>query len=253
MGAIEHKRICAGCPRYGRTMILAICGFMALSGCASLRSSNVASGDSGHGDKRVVALEKELRRTQKMIDELRERNLVLEKRRSSRAVALSPDVPATPSPMPIIELAPETRIPTVENVGAAQTGEHFLYSKILETYRTKALGELQKTLQLLIKTYPDSVFADNALYLAGLLALEQGQLDLASKYVDRILKDYPRGNKVVAALFTRAVIAKRLNHFDEARQLFLKVRSLYRGSPEAERVGLELKLLELAADNRRES
>lgn len=240
-------------------VLIALAG--GLSGCGTLSAAKKSDAET----RQRRALVMELKKTKAKLDELRERNIVLEKRRrvQSRGVAEegSTDVPVpftptraakSPKKVPVIQAA-ERREPTIENVGSAETGEHFLYSKVLETFRKRNGAEMQKSLHLLLKTYPDSVFADNALYLTGLLALDLGDLARARSYMDRVIKDYPRGNKAVAALFAVASIEKRKKNYNDAKHLLEKVRVQYPGSPEAARVGLELKILQLEAETRRES
>jgi TolA-binding protein len=246
-----------------------------LSGCASSSTSKANA-------KRVKALERELRRTQAKLDELRERRMVLESRAAldphsqgsvepvpvpftpsarggsvdgalSLGVAARSRAPQLPQQLPPKKQMEARQEPKIENVGSAETGEHFLYSKVLESYRRRSAGELQKSTSLLLKNYPDSVFADNALYLTGLLALELGDTTLARTYMNRVLREYPTGNKAVSALFASSIIEKRIGNFQGARVLLEKVRAQYPGSPEAKRVGLELKLLSVNNKIRQES
>lgn len=128
-----------------------------------------------------------------------------------------------------------------------QTGEQRLYSKVLESYRIHNGAELQKAVKILLKTYPDSVYADNALYLAGLLALEANDLARSGAFMDRVLREYPKGNKVVSALFAKAMIEKRGRNYGKAKSLLQTIRKLYPGSPEALRVGMEEKIIDMAA------
>ena len=132
-------------------------------------------------------------------------------------------------------------------VGTEQTGEQRLYSKVLEVYREHRLAEMQKSVSLLLKTYPESIYADNALYLAGLLAFENGDADRASYYMERVLREYPHGNKAVSALFAKAMVEKRRGKPQQARTLLQDVRKYYPGSPEATRANLETKLIDVAA------
>ena len=89
--------------------------------------------------------------------------------------------------------------------------------------------------------------------MSGLLAFESGDLRLALRQFDKLLRDYPRSNKAVAALFAKASIEKRTGHIGIAKRGFLQLRDLYPGSPEAARVSVELKLLESASLKQRES
>ncbi len=235
----------------------------AFSGCASSPTSSDA--------KKMQALERKLKKQAARLQDLKERNLVLEKRGVHRG-------PAATEPVPVIDLAfdgePGVSIAVPNNaaltpktsslksatlnpslpisVSPEKTSEHFLYSKILETYRVRNVREMETTLGLLLKSYPDSVFADNALYLSGLMSFENGDLSDSKSKFDRLLRDYPRSNKAVAALFAKASIERKLGRSNEAKRGFVQVRDLFPGSPEAARVAVELKLIESASLKKRE-
>lgn len=165
-------------------------------------------------------------------------------------VALSPAVPpvALPSKLP----SKKSLIPDSISISPEKTGEHFLYSKVLESYAARNSSELQQALGLLLKTYPESVFADNALYMSGLLAFEKSDMRTALQQFDRLLSEYPRSNKAVAALFAKASIEKKAGKTAAAKRSFLQVKQIFPGSPEATRVSVELKLLESASQKHRE-
>lgn len=213
---------------------------MVVGGCASHAPSRPAATQSRH----EVSL-KQRREREARAQELRERKLVLETRRKLIADASSAVLPSklpaklNAAPKPALASLPPTPIAVTQE----QTGEHYLYSKILETYRTKNSAELARTLSLLMKSYPESVFADNAVYLQGKLAFEAGEPAKALEAFDRILRDFPRSHKAVSALFAKALIQKRLGHTGEAKREFIQVRDFYPGSPEAARVSVELQLL----------
>lgn len=330
----EHNRVCA-LSRESKTplnqrcfssLALVLLSVCVLQGCASLSKSRASAKSERSGAKlsadKVRSLQQELAQTRRKLEDLKERNLILENQRvaarplspaqgeeksipipfhpsanpdSKEPRALASSRILTPEPERAIERnaslgsrapsvralstiglqaphaigahAPQAKIPTVlpkkaspapaakpiESVGAAQTGEHFLYSKILETYRKKNMAEMEQSLRLLLKTYPDSVFADNSMYLAGLLAFEREDLSLAHTYMARVIRDFPRGNKTVSAYFAKAGIERKQSRFEEARNTLKKLRALYPGSPEAERVSVELKIIDLQAAKRRES
>ena len=69
----------------------------------------------------------------------------------------------------------------------------------------------------------------------------------------KLLQDYPRSNKAVAALFAKGSIERRTGRTRDAKKSFFQVRDLFPGSPEAARVSVELKLLEMSTSKKRES
>ena len=256
-----------------RNGILLASLFALLPACTAVQRRSSADVES----ERIKVLERELRRRQVEVQDLKERTLVLERRlrqanpsqESPRAVPVPFDPTAaydasasaiseTPPSQQAAKTAPmavsESIARTVSVVPEATTnsGEQILYSKILETYRKRNLSELEKSLGLLLKTYPESIYADNSLYLGGQLAYELGDGTRALQLMDRVLREYPKGNKAVAALFAKAMIEKRRARFAEARLLLERLQTTFPGSPEAQRVALELKLLNIATGKRRE-
>lgn len=263
-----------------------------LLACSALNSNSKTT----EANAKIRQLERELRKRQVAIDDLKERNLVLEGRlgalRKAEATArppmpqavsqqqqqpqpqqqqqmiaqqqqsqiAPPAIPAAAAPSAtaaarLAVLPPHLSSPKTPAQTAAeakpeeilQTDEQRLYSKVLESYRVHNTAELQKAVEILLKTYPDSIYADNALYLAGLLAFESNDLTRSGAFMDRVLREYPKGNKAVSALFAKAMIEKRGHKYKEAKSLLETIRKLYPGSPEALRVGIEVKIIDLAA------
>ncbi len=245
-----------------------------LNGCASKPTLSET--------KRVQALERKLRKQSARLQDLKERNFVLEKRgvnRGSAAATVPATVPASvPASAAVIDVATgadlgvsiadpnpvetppkataskavASKSSAAISISPEKTGEHYLYSKVLETYRARNPREMETTLGLLLKSYPESVFADNALYLSGLMSFEKGDLSGAKMKFDRLLRDFPRSNKAVAALFAKASMERKIGRANEAKRGFLHVRDLFPGSPEAARVAVELKLIESASLKKRE-
>jgi len=222
----------------GLQIFLIVAFSLVFVGCSMLPSSRKIEAYQ----ERIQVLERELRRRQAEIQELKEKNLVLEQRLKQEA---DPELVATDS---VTELPPDKESPVKT---PEPTGDQMLYSKILQSYRKRHLSELEKSLALLMKTYPDSVYADNALYICGQLAYELGDYKLAAQYMDRVLRQYPKGNKAVSALFAKAVIEKKQSRFEEAKRLLERLKEQYPGSPEAMRVATELKLIEMAQKQKR--
>ena len=258
-----HKRICETVRRSRFVSISIGAASMALSasllGCAMLSPQSGKPVDYAH---QMKVLELELKKKNQVIEDLRERNFVLEHRQSvilsqkEKTSGLANEQGDSVAALDATPVSPAERL-TDEHAAslavAGENGEHFLYSKILETYRTRNQAEMQTTLRLLLRTYPESVFADNALYLSGLLASELGDWRPALTAFDQLIREYPHSNKVVSALFSKATVQKQLGKKPDALRGFQMVRDLFPGSPEASRVSLELKLLNQTSSKRRET
>lgn len=125
----------------------------------------------------------------------------------------------------------------------SETGESLLYGKVMQSYKRRDHEQLGRAVRLFLKTYPQSVHADNALYLEAMAAIEAKRWDAAEQTLDQLLRTYPHGNKAVSALFARAVVARNRRDFASARSLLNRLSRDYPGSVESERVQLEQRLV----------
>lgn len=160
-------------------------------------------------------------------------------------VAPQPEVAAAPTPTPAAALPAPAPAPIVATAPAPKdpSGDHLLYAKVIESFRGDRKDDLFRATELLEKGYPESVHVDNALYLKGLYFFSHNQPADALKVFRSVRERYPEGNKVPASLFAEAMVLKKMSQKSQAEQLLKKVASLYPGSPESQRVELELRLL----------
>lgn len=118
-----------------------------------------------------------------------------------------------------------------------------LYAEMVGAYDKNDEISFKSRLQSLLSRFPQSSYADNALFLAGRMAVDNNNYAGAVKYFTQIEKDYPRSNKVVAAKFAKAMTYKKMNLPEFASRSLKEVRSRYPGSPESFRADAELKLI----------
>ncbi|MBX2989051.1 MAG: tetratricopeptide repeat protein [Bdellovibrionaceae bacterium] len=118
-----------------------------------------------------------------------------------------------------------------------------LYAEIAAAYQGQDAVGLRRTLKTFLARHPKSSFADNALYLAGRQSLERREYAEALRYFQRLINDYPRSNRVVAAQFAKAMAYKKMHLEAEARKAFRDVIQKYPGSPESFRADSEMRLL----------
>lgn len=135
--------------------------------------------------------------------------------------------------------------PTLAERVKRNLSEDQIYVQVIQSYRTRDLAGLDKSTTEFIKAYPASPFADNALYLRGQLFMQNQRYADAIRSFGMIQSQYPRGNKVVSAMFAKGQTYKKLNLLDYAEKTFRQVKKDFPGSPEAERSGVELKLIEI--------
>ncbi len=117
--------------------------------------------------------------------------------------------------------------------------EDLFYTRIITAYQKNHIETLKRILATFEAQFPKSLYLDNALYLLGRLHLNQKQYHEALKTFQKILKDFPKGNKLKAALFAKAILYQRMGIYDLAKKTLDQIPKLYPGSLEAQRVELE--------------
>lgn len=118
-----------------------------------------------------------------------------------------------------------------------------VYSEVVAAYQTRDVKTMDARTRHLLLRHPASPFADNALYLLGLAAMEEKRFVDALRYFQRVHDEYPNGNKVAAAQFAKAVAYKNMNLPEQARRAFQEVIRRYPGSPESFRADSETRLI----------
>lgn len=118
-----------------------------------------------------------------------------------------------------------------------------LYAEMVSAYEADDEIGFKSRLQSLISRFPQSSYADNALYLAGRLAVNHSNYPEAIRYFSRVEKEYPQSDKVTAATFAKAMTYKKMNLGEFAKRTLTEVRNKYPGSPESFRANAELKML----------
>jgi TolA-binding protein len=118
-----------------------------------------------------------------------------------------------------------------------------IYEKIIEKYRSNDLKAIEIYTNLLLAKYPQSHFADNALYLEGMLAFSIKSYAKSLECFQKIISIYPNGNKAVSALFAKGILYKKMNLRSESENVLTNIKTKYPGSPESLRADAEIKIL----------
>lgn len=124
----------------------------------------------------------------------------------------------------------------VDNDAAEISGEHLLYSKVIDSYRGKTLGDLSRAVELMQKAYPRSVHTDNALYLKAELTLEKGQYQNSLDTIETLLAVYPTSNKRVSALYLKSQALGQTKQVKGAALAQTEIQKRYPGSIEAAKI-----------------
>ncbi|MGE0762015.1 MAG: outer membrane protein assembly factor BamD [Bdellovibrionales bacterium] len=140
---------------------------------------------------------------------------------------------------------PMSSQPKKQKLGASlPEGEKAIYLRLVEAYRKADVNETYKFRDLMLKNYPKSIYADNALYLAGLLDYQRGRIAEAVQNFGELSRRYPAGNKRPAALYAKSIAYNKLNLPHLSKQILEEITRLYPGSPESQRAWMDLRLKE---------
>lgn len=131
------------------------------------------------------------------------------------------------------------------NVQSSPNEEHSLYAAALESYWMRDLQKLTRINSMLVKSFPKSTYADNALLLQANLLYSQGSFGEALQILNKITDQYPHANKVVSALALKSLIYERLNLAEQSIGVLRTIVKNYPGSQEALRAEMQLKEMKI--------
>ena len=141
------------------------------------------------------------------------------------ALAMAP--PTAPPPAPRVALDPKTE----RKVARA-------YKKAIVLTRAGKFVEAQKKLEKFVERYPTHQLADNAVYWLGECLYAQKLYMEALQAFQKVIRDYPDGNKVPDAMLKTGLCYQNLGEGAQARKVLVEVTEFYPGSPAA-RIALE--------------
>lgn len=198
-------------------MILFFAGF----GCSTSPQENNA------WNARLRQLEEELERQRQVQQEMKVRQEALIAQLQRDPEPSSATLPEKPAEVPVISE------PAVSAADATGLNEQALYAKVLESYRAKSPDLLKRAVAIFVKNFPESVYADNALFLNVRLAFERERWSEVQESGFELETRYPFSNKVAATLLLRAQARHHMGEDREAGRLLQEIQKQFPGSPEA--------------------
>ncbi len=184
------------------------------SGCATPRIKKTsAMSDS----QRVVLLEKKLKAKESLAQDQRDRKMVLGH-------------------------AGVEEVPVIEDRWKKLT-EKEAYAELLAAEQKQDLPSARGLVELFRRKFATSIFADDALYVLGVMELKQNNFGPAVRVFNEVLTRYPLSQRASASLFAKGVAFKKMNLPQFAKPNFELVKKKFAGSPEAFKAGAELKLI----------
>lgn len=114
------------------------------------------------------------------------------------------------------------------------TTEESSYNAAYELIQNKQFAEATTAMKTFLKQYPHGKYAANAHYWLGELLLAQHQEQEAIKEFDIVTNDYPKSNKVSAAMLKLGFIYAKQGDEAKAKTIFLNIQKMFPGTTTAQ-------------------
>ena len=122
-------------------------------------------------------------------------------------------------------------------------GDKLIYGRLVQSYRKQNISDVVAQKNLLEVNYPNSIHMDNALYLSGLLQVQNNRIPEGLKDLSKLEKNYPQSLKRPSALFAKAMAYQKLNLPVQEKLVLQSLVKKYSGSIESQKAWVELRLL----------
>ncbi|GAB6061796.1 tol-pal system protein YbgF [Deferrisoma palaeochoriense] len=200
---------------------------------------------------RVDALEKRpapalpsgrLEALERRLEELGKRVAALE----ARPAAAAPAAPAAkPAPAPAPAVEPPKPGAAKPEPPKPQVSAQELYDRAYALYKEGKHEEAREAFQRFIELYPKSDLTDNAYFWIGESYYDQREFEKAILAYDKVVQEFPRGDKVPSALLKQAFAFDAIGDPVDARILLKK---LLREHPSSEQAAIARKKLEMLGE-----
>ncbi len=197
----------------------------------------------GLSTKKIASLEGELATLKENIKEAVDINASL-----SGAGLNEPTGPAAAGEAPVSEeikktLARTARTPEAKGKTVKKADPEALYFKGFKLTKDEEFDKARVVFKRFLSLYPRNKLADHARYWLGEIYYSSGNWERAILEFDRVIKEYPGGDKVPAAILKEGFSFERLGSKKEARLLLERLMEKYPESPEAKMAAERLKTM----------
>ncbi len=156
----------------------------------------------------------------------------------------SPETGAAPgAAMGKTPAKPSTAAPRAAATEVKPSDPEALYFRGFKLTKDKKYERAADTFRRFLKLYPHNRLADHARYWLGEIYYTKGDWERAILEFDRVIKEYPGGDKVPAAILKEGFSFEKLGSKKEARVLLEKLIEKYPDTPEAKIAQERLKKL----------
>lgn len=113
---------------------------------------------------------------------------------------------------------------------ALKVDEKSLYGNAMSAFRQKDAATLSKITEIYLKTYPQSAYVDNSIYLNAALAASERRWEDIKFWSYRLQVEYPYSNKLAEILLLEAQASRALNQAEKSQNLLLAIDEQFPGS-----------------------
>lgn len=134
-------------------------------------------------------------------------------------------------------------VASVPRAGAAAGDPEEVYFRGYRLTKDKEYDKAIETFEGFLENWPGHKLADHARYWIGEIYYTRADWERAILEFDRVINDYPRGDKVPSATLKQGMAFEKLGSIKEARVLLEQVVEKFPESPEAQTAKNRLKEL----------
>jgi tol-pal system protein YbgF len=123
--------------------------------------------------------------------------------------------------------------PVKEAVGKGRTDKEFLYTAAYELFKEAKYEKSREAFESFLKQYPNTEFSDNAQFWIGECYYFEKKYEKAIVEYDKVIKNFPEGNKVPYALLKQGLSFQKLGDNASAKLLLQQVAKDYPNTSQA--------------------
>lgn len=117
------------------------------------------------------------------------------------------------------------------------------YRQLYDSYQNNDSVTFLRQYQSYMKSFGQTEYADDAMYLAAMRELNRKNYSSALKLIQTLETRYARSNRLPSAKLAKGSLYRKLNLPDIARSTYSSLAREFPGSPEATRAQVELKTM----------
>jgi len=274
-GSVSGRQAAAGTryarPALGRCVLLGLFALSALAGCASEPSRQTIPAEQltqANNQADIASLKSRVQEMRVRIDELESvqgkagrgvtldevnrRLALLEETVSRMAATLGVDAGSrAPSASPGYSTPPrggspayDPDAPPVAPITMGQTGSdpaEAILNMGMESFNQQDYNRANSLFSELLKSYPTSRQAPNALFWQAETNFQQGDYARAALICQDLIQKFPNNPMVPSAMLKQALSFRKLGKLQAAKILLQDVEKRYPGSPEARSAQMQLR------------